>query len=105
MVLIVQDQIGIRLIEISHAAKELLLILLMRLPGLEHKKTTSDRLVGKQGPSIAIFGVIWKSQVYLIMLTNYLHYYIKNLVVGNVEVNLEVTPLKTTVNKAVRVFE
>lgn len=37
LVLIVQDQIGIRLIEISHAAKELLLILLMRLPGLEHK--------------------------------------------------------------------
>jgi len=38
LVLIVQDQIGIRLIETSHAGKELLLILLMRLPGLEHNK-------------------------------------------------------------------
>jgi hypothetical protein len=105
LVLIVQDQIGIRLIEISHAAKELLLIVLMRLPGLEHKQTTSDRLVGQQGPSIAIFGVIWKSQVFLRMLTNYLHYFIKKPVVGNVGVNRMGTPLKTTGNKAVRVFE
>jgi hypothetical protein len=77
----------------------------MRLPGLEHKQTTSDRLVGQQGPSIAIFGVIWKSQAFLIMLMECLHYYIKNLVVGNVGVNRAVTPLKTTGNKAIRVFE
>ena len=105
LVLIVQDQIGIRLIEISHAAKELLLILLMRLPGLEHKQTTSDRLVGQQGPSIAIFGVIWKSQVFMRMLMDCLHYYIKNPVVRNVGVKRTVSPLKTTGNKAVRVFE
>ena len=105
LILIVQDQIGIRLIEISHAAKELLLILLMRLPGLEHKQTTSNRLVGQQGPSIAIFGVIWKSQAFLRMLMDCLHYYIKNLVGENVGVKRTVSPLKTTGNKAVRVFE
>ena len=64
LVLIVQDQIGIRLIEISHAVKELLLILLMRLPGLEHKQTTSDRLVGNKSLYRDFGGKSEKSSVF-----------------------------------------
>ncbi len=77
----------------------------MRLPGLEHNKTTSDRVVGQQGPSIAIFGAILKSQAFSRMLMNYLHCYIKNPVVGIVGVNRAVIPLETTGNRAIRVFE
>ena len=77
----------------------------MRTPGTKHKKPPLIELVESSRPSFAIFGVIWKCQEVLRMFTNCLYNLIKTLTVENVEVNRTVTPLKTAVNKAIRVFE
>lgn len=73
----------------------------MRMPETKHIKPPIIELVESTRPSFAIFGVIWKSQVFF----GNVYKYFKILTVGNVEVKRTVTPLETAVNTAIRVFE